>query len=209
MPINAVKEKIHWLGHDGFRIDADKTIYIDPYQIQPGKKADILLITHAHSDHCSPADVAKIQKPDTIIITEKESSEQLVGDIRILKPGDTLSFNDIKIEAVPAYNTNKHFHPKAKGWLGFIVEFDGVRIYHTGDSDFIPEMNQIKTDIALLPVSGTYVMTATEAVAAALAIAPKLAIPMHIGAIVGSNQDALSFKNGLEGKIEVAILSKE
>lgn len=106
-------------------------------------------------------------------------------------------------------NTNQHFHPKANDWLEFIVEFDSVRVYHTGYSDYMPEMNQIKTDIARLPVSGTYMMTATEAVAAALAIASKLAIQMHIGAIIDSKQNARSFKNGLKGKVEVAILSKE
>ena len=209
MQINEALKNIHWLGHDGFRIDAAKTIYIDPYQIQPGIKADILLITHVHSDHCSVVDVAKIQKPETIIVTEKDSAENLTGDIRIVAPGDELTIENMKIEAVPAYNTNKDFHPRANGWLGFIVEIDGVRIYHTGDTDYIPEMHDLNVDIALLPVSGTYVMTAEEAVQAALAIHPKLAIPMHIGAIVGSDQDALAFKKGLEGKIDVAVLSKK
>ena len=209
MQINEAKEKIHWLGHDGFRIDADKIIYIDPYQINPGKKADLILITHAHSDHCSPADVSRIQKPDTIIVTEKDSAGKLHGDVRLVKPGDELIVGEIKIKAVPAYNTNKNFHPRANGWLGFIVEFDGVRFYHAGDTDHIPEMDDFKVDIALLPVSGTYVMTANEAVDAAVAIGPKLAIPMHFGAIVGSDQDAKTFKQALAGQIDVTILSKE
>jgi len=209
MQINEAKEKIHWLGHDGFRIDADKIIYIDPYQINPGKKADLILITHAHSDHCSPADVSRIQKPDTIIVTEKDSAGKLHGDVRLVKPGDELIVDEIKIKAVPAYNTNKNFHPRANGWLGFIVEFDGVRFYHAGDTDHIPEMDDFKVDIALLPVSGTYVMTANEAVDAAVAIGPKLAIPMHFGAIVGSDQDAKTFKQALAGQIDVTILSKE
>ena len=209
MQINEAKEKIHWLGHDGFRIDADKIIYIDPYQINPGKKADLILITHAHSDHCSPADVSRIQKPDTIIVTEKDSAGKLHGDVRLVKPGDELIVDEIKIKAVPAYNTNKNFHPRANGWLGFIVEFDGVRFYHAGDTDHISEMDDFKVDIALLPVSGTYVMTANEAVDAAVAIGPKLAIPMHFGAIVGSDQDAKTFKQALAGQIDVTILSKE
>jgi len=209
MQINEAKGKIHWLGHDGFRIDADKTIYVDPYQIKSGEKADLLLITHAHSDHCSPADISRIQKPDTVIVTEKDSAGKLNGDIRIVKPGDELIVDGIKIEAVPAYNTNKNFHPKANGWLGFIVEFDGVRLYHAGDTDNIPEMADFKADIAILPVSGTYVMTADEAVDAAVAIGPKLAIPMHFGAIVGSNRDAEEFKKLLAGRIDVTILPKE
>jgi L-ascorbate metabolism protein UlaG (beta-lactamase superfamily) len=210
--------KIVWLGHDGFRIDASKTVYIDPYQIPDGPRADLILITHEHFDHCSPEDVAKIQQSGSVIVTEKDSAAKLSGDIRVVGVGETLSVDNINIEAVPAYNTDKDFHPKSKGWLGFIVEIDGVKVYHAGDTDFIPEMKDfttdiallpvsgITTDIALLPVSGTYVMTADEAVEAALAINPKVAIPMHYGAIVGGGQDAESFKTALEGKVEVRIL---
>ena len=114
----------------------------------------------------------------------------------------------MRIEAVPAYNFNKNFHPKANGWLGFIVEIDGVRVYHAGDTDFIPEMKTIRTDIALLPVSGTYVMTAEEAVQAALAINPAVAIPMHFGAIVGGASDAEAFEKGLDGQIQVRVLAQ-
>ena len=201
-----VLSKIAWLGHDGFRIDASKIVYFDPYQIPDGPRADLSLITHEHFDHCSPDDVAKIQHSGSVIITEKESAAKLSGDVRIVNVGETLSVEDIKVEAVPAYNTNKDFHPKSKGWLGFIVEIDGVKVYHAGDTDYIPEMKDFNTDIALLPVSGTYVMTAAEAVEAALAINPKVAIPMHYGAIVGGGQDAENFKTALEGKIEVRIL---
>jgi len=206
--INAFADKITWLGHDGFRIDAEKTIYVDPYQIEGGPIADLILITHEHFDHCSPEDIAKIQGPETVIITEKDSAKKLTGDVRVLKPGETLDLGDVKIEAVPSYNTDKDFHPKKNGWLGFIVETEGVKVYHAGDADFIPEMKDLEVDIALLPVSGTYVMTAGQAVKAALAINPKLAIPMHYGAIVGDEQDALNFKKELEGKIEVSILEK-
>ncbi len=207
--IKAFAEKITWLGHDGFRIDAEKTIYVDPYQIEGGPVADLILITHEHFDHCSPEDIAKIQGPETVIVTEKDSAKKLTGDVRVLKPGETLDLGDVKIEAVPSYNTDKDFHPKKNGWLGFIVETEGVKVYHAGDADFIPEMKDFEVDIALLPVSGTYVMTADQAVKAALAINPKLAIPMHYGAIVGDEQDALNFKKELEGKVEVSILEKE
>ncbi len=198
-------KKIVWLGHDGFRIDARKTVYIDPYQISDGPRADLILITHEHFDHCSPDDVAKIQHSGSVIITEKDSAAMLSGDVRVINVGETISVDDITVEAVPAYNTNKDFHPKSKGWLGFIVEIDGVKVYHAGDTDFIPEMKDFNTDIALLPVSGTYVMTAKEAVEAALAINPKVAVPMHYGAIVGGGQDAENFKKALEGKVEVLI----
>ncbi len=206
--IKAFVEKIHWLGHDGFRIDSDKIIYFDPYQIETGPMADLILISHDHFDHCSPEDVAKIQGPETTIVTEKDSAGKLTGNVRVLKPGETLNLHGIKIQAVPSYNTDKDFHPRKNGWLGFVVEVSGIKIYHAGDTDFIPEMKDLDVDIALLPVSGTYVMTADQAVKAALAIEPELAIPMHYGAIVGSDQDAVAFKKALEGKVDVLILEK-
>ncbi|MBW1815624.1 MAG: MBL fold metallo-hydrolase [Deltaproteobacteria bacterium] len=203
--------KFKWLGHDGFLVETEKTIYFDPYEISGGPTADLVLISHDHFDHCSPEDVARVQGPDTVIVTESASAAKLSGDVRVVKPGDSLDFGGITVEAVPSYNTDKDFHPKANDWLGLIVEAEGVRVYHAGDSDFIPEMNEmndLKVDIALLPVSGTYVMTAEQAVEAALAIRPKLAIPMHYGAIVGSEQDAVRFKEALAGKIDVMILQK-
>ncbi len=210
MSVEKISSNINWLGHDSMRIDAENgaEIYFDPYQIGTNPEADLIFITHDHFDHCSVEDVAKIQGEKTVIITEKDSAAKLSGDIRVVSPRDTLAINGINIEAVPSYNINKDFHPKNNNWLGFIVEIDGVRIYHAGDSDFIPEMKEINTDIALLPVSGTYVMTAEEAIEAALAIKPKLAIPMHYGSIVGDDSDAEKFKQGLKGKIDVRICEK-
>ncbi len=204
--INDIVKKIVLIGHDTFRIDSSMTVYFDPYQISSGPKADLILITHDHFDHCSPEDVAKIQKPETVIVTEKDSAKKCKGDIRVMKAGESLNVSGVKIEAVPAYNIGKDFHPEKNGWIGFIIEIDGVRIYHTGDSDFIPEMKDFNVDIALLPVSGTYVMTADEAVEAAMAINPKLAIPMHYGSVVGDENDANRFKDALEGKIDVLII---
>jgi L-ascorbate metabolism protein UlaG (beta-lactamase superfamily) len=203
-----LSKKIVWLGHDAFRIDGSKTVYFDPYGISSGPKGDLILISHDHFDHCSPEDVAKIQHEGTVIVTEKDSAKKLSGDVRVLKPGESLVVEDVKVEAVPSYNTDKDFHPKNKGWLGFVVEMEGARIYHAGDTDFIPEMKDLKADIALVPVSGTYVMTAEQAVQAARAINPKLAIPMHYGAIVGDEKDAMAFKKALEGQVEVLVLSK-
>ena len=201
-------ENIHWLGHAGFRIDGDKVIYFDPYQIESGPQADLIFISHDHFDHCSPEDVAKIQGPGTIIITEKDSAGKLTGDVRVIKPGETLVLDGVKILGVPSYNTDKDFHPRRNRWLGFLVEMSGISIYHSGDTDFIPEMKELNVDIALLPVSGTYVMTADQAVKAALAIGPGLAIPMHYGTIEGGNQDAFTFKSALDGKVRVLILEK-
>jgi L-ascorbate metabolism protein UlaG (beta-lactamase superfamily) len=206
MTIQEMLDKMTWLGHDVFRIDGSKTVYIDPYNIDAGTKADLVLVTHDHFDHCSPEDVEKIQQPKTIIVTEKDAAKKLTGNVKTMQPGDSLALDDVNIEAVPAYNINKDFHPKANGWLGFVLEMDDVRIYHAGDTDFIPEMSDLNVDIALLPVSGTYVMTADEAVEAALAINPGVAVPMHYGAIVGDSSDADTFKAKLEGKVDVRIL---
>jgi len=200
---------IKWLGHAGFLIKTNnKTVYIDPYDIVDYDKADIVLITHSHYDHCSVLDINKIRMPSTIFITEKESAESLSGDVRIVKPGDNLSVYGIEIEVVPAYNTNKAFHPKANNWLGFVITIENNKIYHAGDTDLIPEMGSFPVDIALLPVSGTYVMTADEAVEAVKRIKPKVAIPMHYDSIVGSVNDAVKFKKSLEGFCEVVILER-
>ncbi len=209
MTIEAFSKKINWLGHDGFRIDTGKTIYFDPYQIEEGPEADLILVSHDHFDHCSPEDVAKIQGEKTVIVTEKDSAKKLSGDVRVIKPGDYLTVDGVKIEAVSSYNTDKDFHPKGNNWLGFVVEIDGVKVYHTGDADFIPEMKDLEVDIALLPVSGTYVMTADQAVKASLAINAKLARPMHYAAIVGDVQDALNFEKALAGKVDVLVLEKK
>jgi L-ascorbate metabolism protein UlaG (beta-lactamase superfamily) len=210
--------KLTWLGHDGFRIQNGQVIYIDPFQIQgSGPKADIVLVSHEHDDHCSPDDLKKIVTPNTVIVAHHQSKDELsklkVKEVRIIKPGDKVKLGDISVEAVPAYNTNKFrepgkvFHPREDGKLGFLLIVKGVRIYHAGDSDFIPEMKSIQTDIALLPVSGTYVMTAKEAAEAAAQINPKIAIPMHWGAIVGSDKDAQLFKSSV--KCEAKVLQKE
>lgn len=203
-------KNIHWLGHDTFKINGEKTIYTDPYNIKHTDTADIILITHEHFDHCSPEDVKKLQGQNTVIIATEDCSLKLRGAIKTIKPFDKISVNGIEIEAVPAYNINKTFHPKTKGWVGYIFKINGQRIYHAGDTDYIPEMKNFSDiDVALLPVSGTYVMTAEEAAKAALEIRPKVAIPMHYGSIVGSINDAQKFEELLRNKIKTIILMQE
>jgi L-ascorbate metabolism protein UlaG (beta-lactamase superfamily) len=202
-------ENIHWLGHDTFKIVGEKVIYTDPFKIKKGDTADIILITHEHFDHCSPDDIKKIQGSDTVIVATPDCAGKLSGNIKTVTPGDRLSVSGIDIEAVPSYNTNKQFHTKDKNWVGYIFTVKGQRIYIAGDTDYIPEMKTFKVDIALLPVSGTYVMTADEAIKAALDRKPGIAIPMHYNSIVGTEKDAKKFAEGLKGKIEVKILKEE
>lgn len=193
--------KIKWSGHAGFKIEGEKVIYIDPFQIKESEKADIILITHEHYDHCSPEDVKKIQKEDTVIVTIESCLSKLSGHVKTVVPGDEISIEGIKIKAVPSYNTNKQFHPKSTNKVGFIVTIDGESVYHAGDTDVIPEMKDIHADIALLPVSGTYVMTGEEAAKAAEMIKPEYVIPMHYGNIVGSKSDVEAFKKHYSGKV--------
>jgi L-ascorbate metabolism protein UlaG (beta-lactamase superfamily) len=196
--------KITWLGHASFRIEGSLTIYIDPWKLKgTPPKADIILITHEHHDHCSPEDVAKIASTNTMIVTEKDAASKLKGDIKIVAPGDTIEVKGINIEAVPAYNTDKPFHPKSKGWLGFVFELDSTRYYHAGDTDCIPEMENLKPDVAMIPVSGTYVMDVAEALKAVKLIQPKKAIPMHWGEIVGNKRDAEAFKKQASCDVEI------
>ncbi|MEW6501818.1 MAG: MBL fold metallo-hydrolase [Thermodesulfobacteriota bacterium] len=209
--VDDILEKLTWLGHDAFRLEAGgQTIYFDPFRLKGSPPpADLICISHEHYDHCSPEDVARIQGPRTVVLTEPQAAKKLAGDVRSLKVGERVTLGSVTVETVAAYNTNKKFHPHGNHWLGFVVSVAGVRIYHAGDTDLIPEMKGIKADIALLPVSGTYVMTAEEAVEAALLIRPQVAIPMHYGAgVVGTADDAARFARGLAGKVRVELLPR-
>ncbi|HIJ90278.1 MAG: MBL fold metallo-hydrolase [Desulfobulbaceae bacterium] len=208
--VEKVFKNLQWLGHDAFLLRAGgKIIYFDPFQLGAGlPPADIICITHAHYDHCSPADVLKIQQPSTYIVTETQAAAKLKGKIMILAPGERREVEGVMIEAVPAYNLDKEFHPQGNSWLGFILTVEGVRLYHAGDTDYIPEMKNIRADIALLPVSGTYVMTSEEAARAAIVIGPKIAVPMHYGANVGTGDDAHRFAAALAGQVRVELLAR-
>jgi len=196
-------QNVHWLGHASFKLTGEKVVYIDPWQIQAAERADIILITHGHHDHCSPEDVAKIRGPNTAVLATGDCTEQLGGRVEAVKPGQRLTVQGVTVETVPAYNLDKSFHPKQNGWVGYVVTLNGLRVYHAGDSDHTPEMDAVRADVALLPVGGKYTMTAAEAAAAANAIKPAVAVPMHWGEIVGSRQDAESFRAQCEVPVQI------
>lgn len=210
---------ITWLGHDGFLIqDGGESLVIDPFKLTHDARADYVLISHEHFDHCNSEDLKKVVKPGSTVVAIESCKEELSKvspkEVKTVKPGDKIRVGGFDVRAVPAYNTNKFsapgkpFHPKQDGKVGYVVRTkSGVTIYHTGDSDVIPEMENLSPDIALIPVSGTYVMTVDEALQAVTKIKPKVAIPMHYGAIVGSASDAEKFKS--RAQCEVQILLKE
>lgn len=210
--------KIEWLHHDCFRLEKDGlVIYTDPYKVQKEyNDADIILITHDHYDHCDPESIRKLVKSDTTIVAPKDCEEKLKEFSQkkvFVSPNEVKIVSGVSIRTVPSYNLNKFlspgkvFHPKEKGNVGYVFIFSGVKFYIAGDTDFIPEMTDIKVDVAFLPVSGIYVMTNTEAAEAAIAIKPEIAIPMHYGSGIGSEEDARRFKENLKGKIKTEILN--
>ncbi len=213
MPVQYGDVQITWLGHDGFLLAGSKKIYIDPYEVEARDKptADFLLITHSHYDHLSVPDIERVVGPNTVIVCPPDCASKLMKfkmrQLKTMEPGGEFDLDGIRIEAVPAYNKDKAFHPRENDWLGYVVTMDKVTIYHTGDTDVIPEMKDIECNIALLPVSGTYVMTAAEAAQAASMIDPDVAIPMHFGNLIGTVEDAQQFKK--LAKCDVTILEKE
>ncbi len=190
-------DNVAWLGHDSFRISGSQTIYIDPWHIAAGAPpADIILVTHEHFDHFDKDDIGRISQPATVIVGPAEVTAQVDGDTRTVAPGDTVVIGGATVRAVPAYNTDKFrepgvvFHPRADAKVGYVVELDGTTYYHAGDTDVIDEMSEIDVDVAMIPVSGTYVMTADEAARACGKLHAGVVIPMHYDTIVGSVADA-------------------
>lgn len=209
-------EALHWYGHSTFKIvAAGKVIYIDPYELpESAEKADVVFVTHEHFDHCSPGDIEKVTKKGTVVVAAAVCEREL-PDAKLVTPGEKFESAGIAVEVIAAYNTNKFrepgkvFHPKGEARVGYIFTLEGQRVYHAGDTDVIPEMAHLNVDVALLPVSGTYVMTAEEAAKAVKVLRPRLAaVPMHYGSIVGSADDAKKFAALCENICPVKILER-
>jgi L-ascorbate metabolism protein UlaG (beta-lactamase superfamily) len=202
---------IHWYGQSSIRIeDGNIQIYIDPFKLPSSElqKADIILITHSHFDHFSPDDIEKIRKNETAFFIPFDLEGKIKGNVKSVKPDQTFDIGKIKISTIPAYNLQKKFHPRSNNWVGYIITLsNGLKIYHAGDTDSIPEMKQLKVDIALLPIGGTYTMNASEAAGIVNIFQPKVVIPMHYGSVVGSDKDAEIFKKG--SKVPVIIKKPE
>ena len=208
-------DSVEWLGHSGFRIWAGRrVIYIDPYRVDHGPKADLILVTHGHYDHFSPRDIELLSHDGTWLVGPPAVAERVAGQVMSMVPGQVLEgepMRGVEIAAVAAYNTSKRdasgkvFHPREAGWIGYEIGVRGERLYHSGDTDVIPEMDTVTgVDVALLPVSGVYVMTPGEAAEAARRIQPRVAVPMHWGGHIGTYDDAVAFAE--KAPVEVRIL---
>jgi L-ascorbate metabolism protein UlaG (beta-lactamase superfamily) len=211
-------DSLEWLGHAGFRIQVGRAVvYIDPYRVPEGSpQADLILITHGHYDHFSPRDLERLSGGRTSLVGPAAVAERVSGRVHSIAPGETLDdelVRGVHVSAVAAYNTSKRdgdgnpFHPREAGWVGYELNVRGERLYHSGDTDVIPEMDTVTgVDVALLPVSGVYVMTAQEAAEAARRIQPRVAVPMHWGEHLGSEADARNFAE--RAPVEVRILPR-
>ena len=211
-------DSIDWLGHSGFRIRVGRAVvYIDPYRVpEDSPPADLILVTHGHYDHFSPQDVERLSTRNTWLVGPAAVAERVSGQVHSIAPGELLDdelVRGVHVAAVAAYNTSKRnaegkvFHPREAGWVGYDLNLRGQRLYHSGDTDVIPEMDSVTgVDVALLPVSGVYVMTPQEAAEAARRIQPRVPVPMHWGSHIGTEADARAFAD--KAPVEVRILDK-
>jgi L-ascorbate metabolism protein UlaG (beta-lactamase superfamily) len=202
---------IKWLAHAGFQIKTKgKTIYIDLEKYgEFTDKADLILVTHSHTDHCDPDQIQKARKPETVIIAPSDCVSKIGGNVKTLKPGEETEIDGIHVKAVEAYGIKRFrspgipFHPRGLG-VGYMVTVEGKTIYHAGDTDFVPEMRQLKNiDVALLPSGDTYTMDNSDATEAALAFKPRALIPMHRWS---TNPEELKEKVEAKSDIKVVIL---
>lgn len=199
--------------HSSVCIRSEKTLYIDPFRLSAAPHdADLILVTHSHYDHFSPEDIAKVTKEDTLFVFPVSMEKDVLAAgfdssrVTFLAPGQSAVLLGVPVEAIPSYNTNKPMHPKANGWLGYLLTLEGKRIYICGDTDDIPEGRSVSCDIVMVPVGGTYTMNAPEAAAFVNALRPALAaIPFHYGSLTGTPADGETFKAHVDPAIPVCF----
>jgi L-ascorbate metabolism protein UlaG (beta-lactamase superfamily) len=202
-----------WYRQSAFQWKGEsKVVYIDPWGLQGDlPQADLILITHAHFDHFVPDDIKKVQAQKTALVAPADVAKQLSGNVKSVKPGDRIEAAGIKIEAVPAYNIvegRTENHPKSNNWVGYLIELAGQTYYHAGDTDNVPELQRLRTNVAFVPIGGTYTMDAGEAASFVKAMKPQLAVPMHYGFVVGTPADAERFKREAS-PVEVTLLKPQ
>ena len=209
-------ENIEVLYHSSIRINKDKIIYIDPFKIDKNyNDADIVFITHDHYDHYSEEDIDKVINENTTIIVPEELLTKTLrkginkNAVLVVEPNRKYIVQGIEFETIPAYNTNKAFHPKEKGWVGYIITLDDVRYYIAGDTDITEENRKVKCEVAFVPVGGIYTMDFKEAAQLINEIQPKIAVPIHYGSVVGKVQDAVDFVGLLYPITKGMILMKK
>ena len=211
--IDGILGKIEVIRQNHSRIVAGgKTIHIDPFRFDSEPKdADFILITHDHHDHFSPADIERVANAKTVLVVPENmlakaaAVEKIVAKTVAVKPGEKYVVDGLEFETVPAYNVLKPFHPLLAGWVGYVINADGVRIYVAGDTDATREAKAVRCDVALLPVGGKYTMNAKQAAGLANLIRPKAAIPVHYGSVVGSEEDGLEFERLVDPAIKVVF----
>lgn len=191
-------DRFTWFRQSAFRWEGDGfVLYIDPWGVTGDVPADAILITHAHFDHFQPDEIARVRKQGTRILAPADVASELSGDVTPVAPGQSHELAGVKIQTVPAYNVapkRLDMHPKAKNWVGYVLELGGATYYHAGDTDHLPELESVRTDVAFVPIGGTYTMDAHEAGGLVRAMSPQLAVPMHFGFVVGSPSDADTFR---------------
>lgn len=206
-------ENIKWLGHSSIKITENMVIYIDPYNIKEEfNDADIIFITHNHYDHFSAEDIIKCRKDNTKIIITGDLYDDVLNlgfkqkNIICVLPNNNYKLDNISFSTIPAYNINKVFHPKENNWVGYIIDSNNIKYYIAGDTDITEENKNVKCDIAFLPVGGTFTTDYKEAAMLANEIEPNIAIPIHYGSLVGTEEDAINFKKLLKDNIKCEIL---
>lgn len=206
-------ERFTWFKQSGYRYDGDGlTVYIDPWDVTgDGPPADVVFITHAHDDHYSPDDLEKIRKDDTVLVAPRDFADELSGNVTAVSPGDSLEAGGVQAHVVPAYNIVEErleMHPKAKGWVGYLLTLGGTSYFHAGDTDALPELESLPAKVTFLPVGGTFTMDAGEAAGLAKKISPEIAVPMHYGFFdgAGTPADAETFKReAVPVRVEILI----